>query len=120
MPCGNPEIYYEIDLETEDMFRRHYINYGITNFDNIGFALLSVFQIITGDTWKDFLFNFYDSDIPTFGGVYVIMMIVVGQFFLLNLFLAVIVFAFVKQSQEELQEEIMQLNAENHQLEEQI
>lgn len=37
-----------------------------------------------------------DVDIPVFGAVYCILMIVVGQFFLMNLILAVIIFSFVK------------------------
>jgi hypothetical protein len=30
---------------------RWYVNFGITNFDNLGTSLLSVFQIVTSDTW---------------------------------------------------------------------
>jgi hypothetical protein len=37
-----------------------------------------------------------DVDIPMFGAFYCLMMIIVGQFFLMNLILAVIIFAFIK------------------------
>ena len=32
-------------------------NYGITNFDNILFAILTVFQCITMEGWVDILYN---------------------------------------------------------------
>ena len=37
-----------------------------------------------------------DIDIPVFGGLYVILMMIMGQFFLMNLILAVIIFSFIK------------------------
>lgn len=85
-----------IDVETEEMDKRIYVNYGITNFDNIWRSLLTVFQFITSDTWYPQLCNLMDVDIPIFGAIYSLLMIIIGQFFLLNLFLAVIVFAFIK------------------------
>ena len=94
------------------MDQRSYVNFGITNFDNIGTSLLSVFQIITSDTWYQQLCNFMDVDTPAFGGIYCILMIIIGQFFLLNLFLAVIVFSFIKSQKSEVQSEITMLKAE--------
>jgi hypothetical protein len=37
-----------------------------------------------------------DIDIPIFGAIFVVAMIIVGQFFLMNLILAVIIFSFIK------------------------
>jgi hypothetical protein len=37
-----------------------------------------------------------DVDIPVFGAVFAIIIIIVGQFFLMNLILAVIIFSFIK------------------------
>lgn len=31
-------------------------NFGITNFDNIGFSMLTVFQCITTESWTDVLY----------------------------------------------------------------
>jgi len=53
-----------------------------------------------------------DVDMPAFGGLYCMLMIIIGQFFLLNLFLAVIVFAFIKSQKPDVQNEIMMLKAE--------
>lgn len=38
-------------------------NYGITNFDNILFAILTVFQCITMEGWTDILYNVSSMDI---------------------------------------------------------
>jgi hypothetical protein len=54
-----------------------------------------------------------DVDIPAFGAIYCVMMIIVGQFFLMNLILAVIIFAFIKTQKRELEKEILALHAED-------
>lgn len=53
-----------------------------------------------------------DVDIPLFGAFYCLMMIIVGQFFLMNLILAVIIFAFIKTQKKELEIEINELHGE--------
>lgn len=40
-------------------------NYGITNFDNILFAILTVFQCITMEGWTDILYDVSSLDIAT-------------------------------------------------------
>lgn len=94
---------------------RRFINYGITNFDNIGASLLSVFQIVASDTWYQQLCNFMDVDVPLLGGIYCIGMIIIGQFFLMNLFLAVIVFAFIKSQSKEVHQELRRLKTQHDQ-----
>lgn len=42
------------------------------------------------------MLNVMDSDLPIFGFMFNVIMIVIGQFFLMNLILAVIIFAFIK------------------------
>lgn len=47
-------------------------NFGITNFDNILFAVLTVFQCITMEGWTDILYNVSPSGLallgPAWGG----------------------------------------------------
>ena len=43
MTCGNPIDFPNYDISNEYMDNRPEINFGITNFDNIGTSLLSVF-----------------------------------------------------------------------------
>ena len=47
-----------------------------------------------------------DVENPYLGGIYCIIMILIGQFFLLNLILAVIIFSFIKSEKENLAAEI--------------
>ena len=58
------------------------------------------------------MLNVMDSDLPIFGFMFNFIMIVIGQFFLMNLILAVIIFAFIKTSKKELEEEILALPEE--------
>lgn len=50
--CGNIQSYDYLLLENEHIERSEYLNYGITNFDHIGSSLLTVFQMITSETWS--------------------------------------------------------------------
>lgn len=59
------------------------------------------------------MINFMDVDIPAFGAIYSIVMIIVGQFFLMNLILAVIIFSFIKTQKTEIEDEIKQLKDED-------
>lgn len=81
-------------------------NNGITSFDNIGFAMLTVFQCITMEGWtsilywvstnspppKIFNFSFQMNDAvgSTFNWMYFVPLIVLGSFFMLNLVLGVL------------------------------
>lgn len=62
-PCSTKEPGFKCsDLDEKD---KHYIccddwegpNSGITNFDNFGLAMLTVFQCITLEGWTDVLYN---------------------------------------------------------------
>jgi hypothetical protein len=46
--------------------------------------------------------NLMDADIPIVGGLYSFMIIIIGQFFLMNVILAVIIFSFIKFQKESL------------------
>lgn len=96
MYCGNHEDFPSVNFANEQIDIREYINFGITNFDHLGTSLLSVFEIINFDTWYPYMINFMDVDIPAVGVIFVITMVIVGQFFLMNLILAVIIFSFLK------------------------
>lgn len=85
------------------------LNFGITNFDNLGTSFLTVFQMITSETWYVTMMNLMDVDFPIIGALYSFGIIIVGQFFLLNLILAVIIQAFMKTHEKKLEEEIQKL-----------
>ncbi|XP_062411314.1 voltage-dependent R-type calcium channel subunit alpha-1E [Sardina pilchardus] len=72
-------------------------NDGITQFDNILFALLTVFQCITMEGWTTVLYNTNDSLNPTWNWLYFIPLIIIGSFFVLNLVLGVLSGEFAKE-----------------------
>ena len=37
-------------------------NYGVTNFDNFGYAVLSLFQVVTLEGWSDIMYKIMDAD----------------------------------------------------------
>ncbi|XP_070132494.1 voltage-dependent calcium channel type A subunit alpha-1 isoform X7 [Drosophila bipectinata] len=72
-------------------------NQGITSFDNIGFAMLTVFQCITMEGWTSILYWTNDALGSTFNWIYFVPLIVIGSFFMLNLVLGVLSGEFAKE-----------------------
>uniref|UniRef100_A0A8C9W3M8 Calcium voltage-gated channel subunit alpha1 E n=1 Tax=Scleropages formosus TaxID=113540 RepID=A0A8C9W3M8_SCLFO len=72
-------------------------NDGITQFDNILFAVLTVFQCITMEGWTAVLYNTNDALGPQWNWVYFIPLIIIGSFFVLNLVLGVLSGEFAKE-----------------------
>ncbi|KAI4789149.1 hypothetical protein KUCAC02_035418 [Chaenocephalus aceratus] len=72
-------------------------NDGITQFDNILFAVLTVFQCITMEGWTTVLYNTDDALGPNFNWIYFIPLIIIGSFFVLNLVLGVLSGEFAKE-----------------------
>uniref|UniRef100_A0AAV2L283 Voltage-dependent calcium channel alpha-1 subunit IQ domain-containing protein n=1 Tax=Knipowitschia caucasica TaxID=637954 RepID=A0AAV2L283_KNICA len=72
-------------------------NDGITQFDNILFAVLTVFQCITMEGWTAVLYNADDALGPSWNWLYFIPLIIIGSFFVLNLVLGVLSGEFAKE-----------------------
>ncbi|XP_043867445.1 voltage-dependent calcium channel type A subunit alpha-1 isoform X24 [Drosophila mojavensis] len=72
-------------------------NSGITSFDNIGFAMLTVFQCITMEGWTAILYWTNDALGSSFNWIYFVPLIVIGSFFMLNLVLGVLSGEFAKE-----------------------
>uniref|UniRef100_H9G9Q8 Voltage-dependent P/Q-type calcium channel subunit alpha-1A n=1 Tax=Anolis carolinensis TaxID=28377 RepID=H9G9Q8_ANOCA len=72
-------------------------NYGITQFDNILFAVLTVFQCITMEGWTDLLYISNDASGSAWNWLYFIPLIIIGSFFMLNLVLGVLSGEFAKE-----------------------
>ncbi|XP_012510195.1 PREDICTED: voltage-dependent N-type calcium channel subunit alpha-1B [Propithecus coquereli] len=114
-PCGKeaPARLCEGDTECREYWPGP--NFGITNFDNILFAILTVFQCITMEGWTDILYNGLldgvegqwslldilpspgclvkatnDAAGNTWNWLYFIPLIIIGSFFMLNLVLGVL------------------------------
>ena len=64
-------------------------NYDVTNFDNIFWALLNVFQCITLEGWSEIMVM-YQKAYTAWTFFFFVPLVFIGAFFLLNLTLAVI------------------------------
>ena len=64
-------------------------NFDVTNFDNIFWALLNVFQCITLEGWSEIMVMYQKAYSPL-TIFFFVPMVFIGAFFLLNLTLAVI------------------------------
>ncbi|XP_023158434.1 voltage-dependent calcium channel type D subunit alpha-1 isoform X2 [Ceratitis capitata] len=72
-------------------------NHGITNFDNFGLAMLTVFQCVTLEGWTDVLYNIQDAMGSTWQWIYFVSMVILGAFFVMNLILGVLSGEFSKE-----------------------
>ncbi|XP_071569183.1 ca[2+]-channel protein alpha[[1]] subunit D isoform X5 [Temnothorax nylanderi] len=72
-------------------------NNGITNFDNFGLAMLTVFQCITLEGWTEVLYNIEDAMGSSWQWIYFISMVILGAFFVMNLILGVLSGEFSKE-----------------------
>ncbi|KAL5275646.1 cac family protein [Megaselia abdita] len=89
-------------------------NSGITSFDNIGFAMLTVFQCITMEGWTAILYWTNDALGYAFNWVYFVPLIVIGSFFMLNLVLGVLSGEFAKEREKvENRQEFLKLRRQN-------
>ncbi|XP_026685320.1 muscle calcium channel subunit alpha-1-like [Diaphorina citri] len=100
-PCGAPE---EGAFDCHEIGINYYCsgywegpNNGITNFDNFGLAMLTVFQCITLEGWTDVLYNIEDALGRTWQWTYFVSMVILGAFFVMNLILGVLSGEFSKE-----------------------
>ena len=61
---------------------------GTVSFDTIGGAFMTIFQCVTLEGWSDIMYMTLRAAGPV-AGVYCIMLVILGSFYVLNLFLAV-------------------------------
>ena len=64
--------------------------YGIISFDNLAWAMLSIFQMITLEGWTIVMYNLMDSNIAWMAVLFCVLLVIMGSFFLLNVILAVL------------------------------
>ncbi|XP_066529784.1 voltage-dependent T-type calcium channel subunit alpha-1H [Hoplias malabaricus] len=71
---------------------------GAVNFDNIGYAWIAIFQVITLEGWVDIMYYVMDAH-SFYNFIYFILLIIVGSFFMINLCLVVIATQFSETKQ---------------------
>lgn len=95
--CGAPHE-YGLLLESENLTSDSTIKFGFLHFDDIGIGILSIFRVVTLEGWSQVMYNYMDST-GLFSSLYFPLVVLLGSFFLLNLFLAVIMETFSEMSE---------------------
>uniref|UniRef100_A0A8C1PFB8 Voltage-dependent T-type calcium channel subunit alpha n=1 Tax=Cyprinus carpio TaxID=7962 RepID=A0A8C1PFB8_CYPCA len=93
--CVNWNLYYNNCNASE-----HNPHKGAINFDNIGYAWIAIFQVITLEGWVDIMYYVMDAH-SFYNFIYFIFLIIVGSFFMINLCLVVIATQFSETKQRE-------------------
>ncbi|XP_055436005.1 voltage-dependent T-type calcium channel subunit alpha-1G isoform X27 [Bubalus kerabau] len=111
-PCGlDYEAYNSSSNTTCVNWNQYYTNCsagehnpfkGAINFDNIGYAWIAIFQVITLEGWVDIMYFVMDAH-SFYNFIYFILLIIVGSFFMINLCLVVIATQFSETKQRESQ-----------------
>ncbi|KAF6092626.1 calcium voltage-gated channel subunit alpha1 G [Phyllostomus discolor] len=111
-PCGlDYESYNSSSNTTCVNWNQYYTNCsagehnpfkGAINFDNIGYAWIAIFQVITLEGWVDIMYFVMDAH-SFYNFIYFILLIIVGSFFMINLCLVVIATQFSETKQRESQ-----------------
>eukprot|EP00062_Callorhinchus_milii_P004809 gi/632943745/ref/XP_007887116.1/ PREDICTED: voltage-dependent T-type calcium channel subunit alpha-1G [Callorhinchus milii] len=95
--CVNWNQYYtQCEPDEHNPFK------GAINFDNIGYAWIAIFQVITLEGWVDIMYFVMDAH-SFYNFIYFILLIIVGSFFMINLCLVVIATQFSETKQRESQ-----------------
>jgi len=76
-------------------------NGGVTSFDDIGHAFLSIFVAITLEGWVDVMYLVQDSYSDPISAIYFVLMVLLGSLFVLNLALAVVADEYDAQGDDE-------------------
>ncbi|XP_049416957.1 voltage-dependent T-type calcium channel subunit alpha-1H isoform X2 [Epinephelus fuscoguttatus] len=93
--CVNWNQYYNVCRPGD-----HNPHKGAVNFDNIGYAWIAIFQVITLEGWVDIMYYVMDAH-SFYNFIYFILLIIVGSFFMINLCLVVIATQFSETKQRE-------------------
>ena len=59
-------------------------------FDNLGWAMLTIFQMITPEQWTTVMYLLMDSNIWWMAVLFCVTLVLIGSFFLLNVILAIL------------------------------
>ncbi len=66
------------------------------NFDSFNGAFLTMFQVLTMENWQNVLYSCMRVETPAISAIYLITWIFIGNYILLNLFLAIMLDAFTE------------------------
>ncbi|KRX25278.1 Voltage-dependent calcium channel type D subunit alpha-1 [Trichinella nelsoni] len=123
-PCGESHTSFHCDRSKNLVCTENHTwpgpNDGITNFDNFGLAMLTVFQCISLEGWTDVMYWVNDSVGREWPWIYFITLVILGSFFVLNLVLGVLSGEFSKEREKARARGLFQKFREKQQLEDDL
>ncbi|VDP03539.1 unnamed protein product [Soboliphyme baturini] len=123
-PCGESRTSYHCDHGHDIICTDNHTwpgpNNGITNFDNFGLAMLTVFQCISLEGWTDVMYWVNDAVGCEWPWIYFITLVILGSFFVLNLVLGVLSGEFSKEREKARARGLFQKFREKQQLEDDL
>ncbi|XP_041984282.1 muscle calcium channel subunit alpha-1-like isoform X2 [Aricia agestis] len=118
-PCSKEaDVGYQCDVDQICKGPWDGPNDGITNFDNIGYSMLTVFQCITLEGWTDIMYAISDVKGNTWVWIYFVTLVIFGNFFVMNLILGVLSGEFSKEREKAKNRGDFQKTRERQQFEE--
>ena len=93
--CGTVyETFGKDPLEYDGIRDIEAIMYGIPGFDNVAQGFLTIFQILTLESWVYLMYNYSDTGSAEISVIFFVLVVLLGAFFTMNLVLAIIVDTF--------------------------
>lgn len=85
--CG-ALLEYGIPKERDNIVDQELISYGIIGFDNLAHGMITIFQVLTLEGWSGLMYNYMDSSSSYMAIFFLVIIVIFGSFFALNLVLA--------------------------------
>lgn len=92
-------------IEFDDVRNIDLIMYNIPGFDNFVQSILTIFQILTLESWSYLVYNYSDTGDAEISAIFFTLVVVFGAFFTMNLVLAQIMDSFAQEEDKRLQKE---------------
>ena len=97
--CGDVYRDYGLDpREFDGAYENEMINFDITNFNNVGNAAITIFQVVTLEGWSGLMYNYQDTVSYTTSSLFFVLIVLIGAFTTLNLCLASIMHSYLTQA----------------------
>eukprot|EP01036_Dinobryon_divergens_P025037 gene25037-33549_t len=93
---GNPR--FDASTASKDTYTAD-LGYGFVNFDNFAYAFLFVVQVFSGDSWSVLMYELTHAVDFSSGVIFCSLIVLFGTFFLLQLNVALLQKAFLKQKE---------------------
>lgn len=88
-------------LDVDDVRKNEHILWDFTNFNDIPNSILTIFQVLTLEHWIDpVMYQYMSANNKYLTSLYFLGLVIIGYFFMMNLFLAQMIESFNKQSDE--------------------